>query len=261
MKNLSRVNIFNFSKNKGLLNIISKNITAKDIKINNTSTYSHVAHDPTFNPKEQVNFDKEYKSTHPTDVFLEKIKIWGKSPFNLGIFDHNRDTELGRYAWNSNGGYINSISRVLFRSKKLQNRTILRFFMKRFDHRYTMEINKAEEPPKVNSNSVFLYKDPTNTTINRRGFERAFIFMVISQAWNLPSAIMYLFLAFYFNLLQKNVTLARCMVKRMDLLPETEQIHMMKIGMFGFPRSELVNIKDLIKIEKEQDLSCKFLLK
>ena len=39
----------------------------------------------------------------------------------------------------------------------------------------------------------------------------------------------------------------------MDLIPETEQIHILKIGLFGFPRSVLVNIKDLVKIDKEED--------
>lgn len=257
MKNLNKLNIPNLRANKSLLNIISKNITAKDIKVNSISTETHIAHDPTFNTKEQANFDKEFKTTHSSEKFLGKIKIWGKAPFDLGLFDTNKDTELGRYAWNTNGGYINSISRILYRSKVFQNRAILRFFMKRFDHRYTMEINKAEEPPKLTSNSIFIYKDSTNSTINRRGLERIFVFMLLTQAWNLPSAMMYLFLAFYFNLLQKNVTLARSMVKRLDLLPESEQLHIMKVGLFGFPRSELVNIKDLVKIEKEDDLSCK----
>jgi len=35
------------------------------------------------------------------------------------------------------------------------------------------------------------------------------------------------------------------MVFRMDLIPETEHLHIMKIGMFGFPRSVLVRISDL----------------
>ena len=39
----------------------------------------------------------------------------------------------------------------------------------------------------------------------------------------------------------------------MDLLPETEQLHIIKIGTFGFPRSVLSNVKDLIKIEVDED--------
>ena len=42
----------------------------------------------------------------------------------------------------------------------------------------------------------------------------------------------------------------------MDLLPETEQIHFLKIVMFGLPRSIVVNVSDLVKIPKEQDNLC-----
>ena len=45
------------------------------------------------------------------------------------------------------------------------------------------------------------------------------------------------------------------MVVRMDLIPETEQIHFIKVGLFGFPRSCLVNIKDLEKIPFIHDLT------
>jgi hypothetical protein len=40
----------------------------------------------------------------------------------------------------------------------------------------------------------------------------------------------------------------------MDLLPETEQLHIIKIGIFGFPRSILVNVKDLVKIDMDEDV-------
>ena len=39
----------------------------------------------------------------------------------------------------------------------------------------------------------------------------------------------------------------------MDLLPETEQLHIIKIGIFGFPRSILANVKDIVKIEVDED--------
>lgn len=41
----------------------------------------------------------------------------------------------------------------------------------------------------------------------------------------------------------------------MDLIPETEQIHFIKVGMFGLPRSVLVNIKDLQKIPYIQEMT------
>jgi len=50
------------------------------------------------------------------------------------------------------------------------------------------------------------------------------------------------------------------MVFRMDLLPETEQIHFLKIGLYGLPKSVVVNISDLVKITKEQDNRRKYVL-
>jgi hypothetical protein len=41
------------------------------------------------------------------------------------------------------------------------------------------------------------------------------------------------------------------MVKRMDLIPETEQIHLLMIVLFGLPRSILITVNDLIKIDKK----------
>lgn len=46
----------------------------------------------------------------------------------------------------------------------------------------------------------------------------------------------------------------------MDLLPETEQIHFLKIGLYGLPKSVVVNISDLVKITKEQDNRRKYVL-
>ena len=191
--------------NHSFAKIISKSISAKDVKINSTSTSYHVALDPTFNPKEEEMFQKEYFPSHPNDKKLEKIKVWGKAPYNLGLFDETRDTELKRFAWNTNG-YFNNISKVLYRSKFFQSPKVLRFFMKNFNHRFAMEINKAEEPPKLTTNSIFLYKDSTNATLSRRGMERLIIFAIITQAFNVPTAVMYLFVAFYFNLLQSYIS-------------------------------------------------------
>ena len=43
-------------------------------------------------------------------------------------------------------------------------------------------------------------------------------------------------------------------VFRMDLLPETEQLHFVKIGIFGFPRSVIANVKDVVKIDMDEDV-------
>ena len=125
--------------------------------------------------------------------------------------------------------------------------------MNRFDHRHTMELNKAEEQPKITPNSVFLFRDNSNTIQNRRIAERLAVLLVISQAWNVPTALCYFGIAYVLHIYQKTYASSLSMVKRMDLIPETEQIHILKIGLFGFPRSVLVNIKDLVKIDKEED--------
>jgi hypothetical protein len=255
MKNFLKTINQNTKSNYSFIKTISKSITAKDVKLNNTSTSYHIAHDPTFHPEEKENYQKEFFNSHPSDIKLEKFKIWAKAPYNLGLFDTNRDTELRRFAWNTNG-FMNPIAKILYRSKIFQNQKVMRFFMKFFNHRFAMDINKAEEPPKLTTNSIFLYKDSSNTTLTRRGMERLVVFMVLTQAWNLPAAFFYIFIAWYLHLLQKNVSMSKVMVKRLDLLPETEQIHLMKIGLFGFPKSELMSISDLIKVEKEDDLTC-----
>ena len=73
--------------------------------------------------------------------------------------------------------------------------------MKYFEHRHTLDINKAEQPPKISPNSVFLYKDTSNYFIQRRSAERYLVFMLLTQAWTIPAALMYIYLAHYFNLL------------------------------------------------------------
>lgn len=45
----------------------------------------------------------------------------------------------------------------------------------------------------------------------------------------------------------------KAMVFRMDILPETEQLHIMKIGAFGLPYSRIVDIKRLERINHEKD--------
>jgi hypothetical protein len=230
-----------------------KPITTSDIIKDNPEVTAKYKYDPI---KEPEKFEKEFGLKHWLYKYTEGIKLWFLAPFDFKIWHSDKETELNRYAWNVNG-YPNSLSNILLRNKFLQTSYIASRFMRAFDHRFAMEVNKAEEPPKINSNSVFLYKDTTNSVINRRSVERFAVFMVLTMAWNIPSLIMYGFLACYFQLLQKNYFTSVRMVLRMDLLPETEQLHVIKCGAFGIPYSVLMNVKDLVKIEKEEDLLCK----
>jgi hypothetical protein len=231
----------------------TKTITSSDIIRENPEVTNKFKYDA---EKEPEKFKKEYLQTHWLTKYTEGVKLWFMAPFYLKIWSSDKDTELGRFSWNTNA-YPNSLSNILYRNKFLQNSSVANFFIRYFDHRFAMSASKAEEPPKINSNSVFLYKDTTNSVVNRRSVERFAVFMVLSMAWNIPSLIMYGFLGLYFQLLQKNYFTSVRMVLRMDLLPETEQLHVVKCGAFGIPYSVLINVRDLVKIEKEEDLLCK----
>lgn len=236
------------------VNLGKRSITSKDIFSNEPNITYSLKYDPVKQPEQ---FQKEYMPTHWLAKKTNKWAGWLNSPYRIRMFDTDRDTELGKFQWNSNGAFPNRIANVLFRSESLQTRGLMRYFMKRYDHRFTQELNKSEEQPRITPNSVFLYRDPSNYIINRRAAERLAVFLLLTQAWTIPAALMYMFLALYFNIFQKTVATSWSMVTRMDLLPETEQLHIIKIGVFGFPRSVLVNIKDLIKIEKEEIHVCK----
>lgn len=232
-----------------------KNITSREVIENNPT----INYNPKFQPWQKEEFKKEYQNTHWLSYYVDRLSLWYMAPFNLRIWNTDKDTELGRFTWNTNA-YNNSLSNMLHRNEKLQTRQLMDFMVKRYDHRFTLSVNKAEEPPKMASNSVFLYRDSTYTIVNRRSVERFAFLMVVSLAWNPSSLLMYAFLGWYFQLLTKNYFASRCNVIRMDLLPATEQLHMVKIGPMGFPRSVLVNVKDLVKIDKDEDPNCKNLL-
>lgn len=246
----SKILTKSFSLQKTALKLISN----KDISMNEPDINFKLKYDPLKDPKK---YKKEFLMTHSFEKFTTKFSSWFTAPYYIRMWDTDKDTELGKYQWNCNGSYPNRLANILFRSESLQTKGIMKYFTKRYDTRATLELNKAEEPPKITTNSVFLYKDPSNYLINRRSAERLAVFLLLSQAWTAPAALMYLFLAYYFNLYQKSVSSSMCMVVRMDLLPATEQLHITKIGIFGFPKSVLVNVKDLIKIEKEEDHLCK----
>lgn len=233
-------------------------ITTKDINANEPDIKYSLKYDPIKQPEQ---YSKEYLPTHWLAKYTSRLAGWVTIPYVIRIFDTDKDTELGKYKWNCNGGFPNRLANILYRSESLQTRAVMRYFVKRYEHRHTLELNKAEEHPKITPNSVYLYRDPSNSIVNKRSAERFTVILLLTQAWTIPAAIMYMFLAYYFNLFQKTIATSWSLVTRMDLLPETEQLHVVKIGMFGFPRSVLVNVKDLIKIEKEEDHVCIYLSK
>jgi hypothetical protein len=227
-----------------------KSISNRDV-IGSNQIYSNK---PKYDLETQPEkFQKEFlNNNHWLANYTDKLFLWYRAPFNLRIWTGQKDTELGRFTWNTNA-LKNTLSNILFRSERLQNRWLMNFMVKNFDHRFTMSANKVEEPPKISTNSVFLYRDSTYSVVNRRSIERFAFLMILSMAWNPSTLAMYAFLGFYFQILNRNYYSSLCTSFRMDLLPATEQIHIVKIGPMGFPRSVLVNIKDLIKIEKNEE--------
>jgi hypothetical protein len=241
---------------KNLISTGVRTISSKDIGLTDKESNVKMKYDPA-DPKNMENFKKEYIPTHWLAQYTMGLFQWINAPFQLGIFNFDRDVEMGRYRWNCNGAYNNSLAKILYRTERLQQRWVMRFLMKRYEHRNVLDYNRAEEQPRVSPNSVFLFKDPSNFIQNRRIAERLAVFLIISQAWNVPTFLAYFGTAYALHVYQKTYACSRAMVKRMDLIPETEQLHVMKIGLYGFPRSILVNVKDLVKIDKEEDLNSK----
>ena len=245
----------NIKKVKKIIEKTVKNISSKDSLQYNAT----INKKPKFYPWEPEEFKKEYQNTHWLTDYTDKLRLWYHAPFMIRLWNSDKDTELGRYSWNSNG-YNNSLSNILYRNESLQTKRLMDLARRRCDHRYSLSVNKAEEPPKIDLNSVFLYRDSTYTIVTRRSVEKFAFLMVVTMAWNPSSLIMYGFLGWYFQLITKNYFASKCNVVRMDLLPSTEQLHMIKIGMMGFPISTVVNISDIVKIDKCEDPYCKILL-
>lgn len=230
----------------------TKYISTTEINKQNKHFKNSLKYDPNTQPEE---FEKEYLEHH----WLSKLKNKVLSVLHIGFitrfFQHDKDAEIGRYSWRSSG-YRNTLANILYRSESLQKRSLMRLYINRFEHRYAIEVNKAEEPPKISPNSVFLYKDPHNRIINKRAFERYSVFLLLSLAWNMPTFLMYALMAFHVQLIQKVLATSVSMVIRMDLIPESEQLHVVKVGYGGFPKNYSVSVKDLVKISKEEENVC-----
>jgi hypothetical protein len=140
-----------------------KNIQSKDVLERNTVFNVKGKFDPSKNPAE---FQKEFGNTHWLAVYLDKVWLWYRAPFRLRIWNTDKDTELGRFSWDTNA-YSNSLSNILYRNEKLQSRSLMNFMVNRLDHRSSLEVNKAEEPPKISPNSVFLYRDSSYKIVNK----------------------------------------------------------------------------------------------
>jgi len=123
---------------------------------------------------------------------------WTIVPFYMGWWNQHRDIQAGNARYNCGGAYPNTLAKLFYRSEFLQSNFMLNFAMKRLDKRKTIEFNRAENIPKITSNSVFVYKDPSNWNINRRGVERLFLAFVLAGGLNFTGVLLYTFVGLYF---------------------------------------------------------------
>jgi hypothetical protein len=176
--------------------IFSQSITTSDIK-----SQIEVSTKPLFNPYLQPEeFKKAFTLQHKNGKIVEWGKQWFYKPIAIGWWNVDRDVDQGSARYNSGGAYPNKISNLFYRSKVLQSPLIMKFAMRFLDRRVDVEGNIAEQQPKITTNSVFIYRDPSNYFINRRAVERLAIAFFLVQGINLSGIIMYTFLGVWFGL-------------------------------------------------------------
>jgi hypothetical protein len=185
-------------KSKAKVNkIISCNITTSDIK-----SQIEVSNKALFNPYLQPEeFEKAFTYKHKNGKYIEWAKKWATKPITIGWWNVDKDIEQGSARFNCGGAYPNKLSNLFYRSKALQSPFIMKLAMRFLDRRTEVEGNVAEQQPKISSNSVFVYRDPSNYFINRRGAERLALAFLIVQGVNLSGLFMYAFLGVWFGVI------------------------------------------------------------
>jgi hypothetical protein len=91
----------------------------KNIHFTDNKVDMHVKNDFLKDPTPE-NFDKFKKDQFPTHWINDYLPKFGKfitTGDALKVFDTEKDSELGRFKWNSNGCYPNRLSNILYRSK------------------------------------------------------------------------------------------------------------------------------------------------
>lgn len=93
-------------------------IITKRVHTDNPEIHTHVKYDILNNPTNEnlEGFKKEYLPTHWLHQYLPRPDKYLTSGDQMRVFDFDKDVEIGRYAWNSNGCYTNRIANILYRS-------------------------------------------------------------------------------------------------------------------------------------------------
>ncbi len=109
--------LFNAIKKTKIPNIIKYQLRAVHFK--EFKYTSELKYDPAKDPSDEnmKNFEKEYFPTHWVYQYLPGFKAFFGAADNLKIIDTDKDNELGRFKWNSNGCYPNRLANIFYRSR------------------------------------------------------------------------------------------------------------------------------------------------
>ena len=102
-----------FKNSKKICQILGKRIHSRSDDVRTTIKYNFLE-DP--RPETLNKFEKEYFPTHWLHKYLPRPDRWITTGDQAKVFDFDKDAELGRYSWNSNGCYTNRIANLFYRS-------------------------------------------------------------------------------------------------------------------------------------------------
>lgn len=150
---------------------------------------------------QKEKYNKEFQNQHKYGPIQRWLSKWFYYPFEMGWFNCNKDNDMGNAAYNAGGAYPNKLSNIFYRSKILQSNFFINLSMRFLDRRNSIQLFRTEPQPKITTNSVFVYKNPSTYLINRRGLERLFLFFVLAKGLNFSGVILYVSIGFYLCLI------------------------------------------------------------
>jgi hypothetical protein len=105
--------INSFKHSRKISQILGKRIHTRNEDVKTTIKYNFLE-----NPSQETlsKFEKEYFPTHWLHKHLPRPDRWITTGEQVKVFDFDKDSELGRYSWNSNGCYSNRIANLFYRS-------------------------------------------------------------------------------------------------------------------------------------------------
>lgn len=149
---------------------------------------------------QEEDFDREFVGAHKNHKYTIPFSKFCFKPFEIGWFNYWRDNDTGNARYNATAAYPNKLSNILYRSSLLQSKLVMKFAMRFLDSRGITYNQVAEPQPNITTNSVFLYRDPSNYINNRRGLERLFVAFILAKGLNFSGVLLYSFIITYLGL-------------------------------------------------------------